>query len=89
MILKAAKRIQKKKQLNLVELPIEIQGSIYKIIHTQKGVRGGSFIMNLKKKLGMGIASAALGISLVGGGHLHILVTVQKPLLNLQLEHWI
>jgi len=52
----------------LVALPVEMQGSIYKIIHTQKGVRGGSFIMNLKKKLGMGIASAALGISLVGGG---------------------
>jgi spore coat-associated protein N len=39
-----------------------------KIVHTQKRVRGRKFNMSLKKKLGLGVASAALGLSLVGGG---------------------
>lgn len=39
-----------------------------KIVHTQKRVRGRKINMSLKKKLGLGVASAALGLSLVGGG---------------------
>lgn len=39
-----------------------------KNVHTQKRVRGRKFDMSLKKKLGLGVASAALGLSLVGGG---------------------
>lgn len=30
--------------------------------------------MSWKKKLGMGVVSAALGLSLIGGGHMRILV---------------
>ena len=30
--------------------------------------------MSIKKKLGMGVVTAALGLSLIGGGHMRILV---------------
>lgn len=39
----------------------------HKSLYTQRGRKGG-IIMSIKKKLGMGILSAALGISLIGGG---------------------
>jgi spore coat-associated protein N len=47
---------------------LNLYGFNIKIVHTRKRVRGRKFIMNLKKKLGLGVASAALGLSLVGGG---------------------
>ena len=31
--------------------------------------------MSLKKKLGVGLVSATLGLSLIGGEHMHILAT--------------
>ena len=30
--------------------------------------------MGMKKKLGMGVVTAVLGLSLIGGEHMHILV---------------
>ena len=34
----------------------------------------GTCEMGIKKKLGMGVVTAALGLSLIGGGHMRILV---------------
>lgn len=43
--------------------------------------------MSIKKKLGLGIASAALGLSLVGGERLLTLMISQKLAVHLHPEH--
>ncbi|GAB6466186.1 hypothetical protein bcgnr5371_27440 [Bacillus cereus] len=41
--------------------------------------------MSLKKKLGMGVASAALGLSLIGGGTFATLAIKKYRTIHLQL----
>lgn len=43
--------------------------------------------MGIKQKLGMGVATAALGLSLIGEVHMPTLMMLKPPITHLQQVH--